>query len=455
MTRPRACDVPEAIQWHEGMMLAPQHFQQLALRQEGLLAYGLRSAAPFHWGLHRLRYDPAALGEDILRITEIEAVMPDGLTVLAGAGDIADLPLADAAQSSNGGSVMVYLTVPVRRTGSAADPETLQRFVSVNGPLIVDESTGSSELSIPRLRPRLGLTAVAAGERRPDDRFVSLPLVELSRNTGPLAPTDYHPPLLTLTRDWPIGQRCHELIRAVREKARFLAQRTAVGDGDTDRLTRLDLQSLLSGLPVFEAVVGADMCHPFTVYLALAGLTGPMASMATGALPPALQPYDHDDIKPSFDLLLAFAGRTLDQVRQDHIEHRFEFDGRRFWISLPPEFLTSRLTVGLRLPAGRREPDIVAWMEQALIGSESRLRTLTANRVLGAPRRRIDRDDEMGLLPPRDVVLFHVEADERAIRAGEPLFIWRSQDTLNAPRPSDVFLYVAAHGGVGDREATR
>ena len=453
MTRPRACDVPEAIQWHEGMMLAPQHFQQLALRQEGLLAYGLRSTTPFYWGLRRLGYDPAALGEDVLRITEMEAVMPDGLVVLARASDVPDLLLADAAQSADSGPVKVYLTVPVRRAGGAADPESLQRFVSVNGPMIVDESTGSSELSIPRLRPRLGLTIGAAGDLPPDDRFTSLPLIELSRRSGPLAPTGYHPPLLALTRDWPIGQRCHELIRAVREKARFLAQRAAIGDGDADRLARFNLQGLLSGLPLFEAVVGAEACHPFTVYLALAGLTGPMAAMAPTGLPPALGPYNHDDIKPSFDRLLAFAERTLHQVRQDYTEHRFEFDGRRFWIQLHPNFLTPRLTVGLRLPAGRREPDIVAWMEQALIGSESRLKTLTGNRVLGAPRRRIDRNDDMGLSPPRDVVLFQIEADPRAVRAGEPLFVWRSQDTLNAPRPGDVFLYVATPGDTDGAES--
>ena len=42
-----ASDIPEAIQWHEGMLLAPQHFQQLAWRQETLLHYATLAASPF------------------------------------------------------------------------------------------------------------------------------------------------------------------------------------------------------------------------------------------------------------------------------------------------------------------------------------------------------------------------------------------------------------------------
>ena len=42
----RARDVPDAIKWHEGMMLAPQHFQQMALRGEQLLVYHVAAAAP-------------------------------------------------------------------------------------------------------------------------------------------------------------------------------------------------------------------------------------------------------------------------------------------------------------------------------------------------------------------------------------------------------------------------
>src|SRR5262245_40941216 len=77
----RARDLPAAVQWHEGMLLAPQHFQQLAFRQEELLHYHTRLASPFHWGVQSIRIDMSLLGQNIIRVLEVDAVMPDGLVV--------------------------------------------------------------------------------------------------------------------------------------------------------------------------------------------------------------------------------------------------------------------------------------------------------------------------------------------------------------------------------------
>jgi len=46
MTVPKI--VPAAVHWHEGMLLAPQHFQRAALRSEALQAYHITAASPFH-----------------------------------------------------------------------------------------------------------------------------------------------------------------------------------------------------------------------------------------------------------------------------------------------------------------------------------------------------------------------------------------------------------------------
>ena len=82
MTEPRdSSKITEAIDWHEGMLLAPQHFQQLALRQEELLHYHAAALAPFHWGVLRRDIDTAALTEGLLRVGGLEAVLPDGLVV--------------------------------------------------------------------------------------------------------------------------------------------------------------------------------------------------------------------------------------------------------------------------------------------------------------------------------------------------------------------------------------
>jgi len=41
-----ADEIPQAIQWHEGMLLSPQHFQQSSWRQEMLVQYSMLLTAP-------------------------------------------------------------------------------------------------------------------------------------------------------------------------------------------------------------------------------------------------------------------------------------------------------------------------------------------------------------------------------------------------------------------------
>ena len=72
-----AYEIPDAIQWHEGLLLTPQHFQQLSTRHEALVQYGTSLVAPFCWGVRRLKYDRVSLTMGKFRVLQLEAVMPD------------------------------------------------------------------------------------------------------------------------------------------------------------------------------------------------------------------------------------------------------------------------------------------------------------------------------------------------------------------------------------------
>ena len=69
----------DPIQWHEGMLLLPQHFQQADQRMQDLLHFHMASISPFHWGVKGYKVDPVLLINGILRFNELEAVLPDGL----------------------------------------------------------------------------------------------------------------------------------------------------------------------------------------------------------------------------------------------------------------------------------------------------------------------------------------------------------------------------------------
>src|SRR5712692_2660396 len=72
-----AHDIPDAIQWHEGLLLTPQHFQQLSSRHEALVQYSTSLVAPFCWGVRRFDHHAISLPAGKLRVLELEGVMPD------------------------------------------------------------------------------------------------------------------------------------------------------------------------------------------------------------------------------------------------------------------------------------------------------------------------------------------------------------------------------------------
>ena len=103
-------DIPDLIEWHEGMLLTPQHFQQFASRSELLTQYMFSQGAPFGWGIIDLKIDQAALSAGILRILSIEAVMPDGLVAIGGSER--GIKLEFDLQRADRNPIRVGLSVP-------------------------------------------------------------------------------------------------------------------------------------------------------------------------------------------------------------------------------------------------------------------------------------------------------------------------------------------------------
>ena len=154
----RAYELPLAIQWHEGMLLAPQHFQQQALRFDELLHYHALAVSPFHWGVRELQIDENLLLGGVLRVLELEAVMPDGTVVHHRHGENElELDLSEHADDITESEMLVQLLLPVSKPGSTAVRGDLARYRSVPGPAVSDENTGEGDVVIPRLEPKLSL----------------------------------------------------------------------------------------------------------------------------------------------------------------------------------------------------------------------------------------------------------------------------------------------------------
>jgi type VI secretion system protein ImpJ len=440
-----ARELPAAIQWFEGMLLAPQHFQQTALRQEALLSYHLAALSPYHWGVRTLEIDSALLVSGAFRITAIEAVMPDGLVVAwqPGEGESAlSADLTPHAEAMKQGTLTVWLVVPARRAGDSPVRGELARYESFETDGIADENTGEGDVAGPRLRPRLALLLAA---EPPPKKYVGLPLARVSYRNETFALTEFVPPALSVPLSSALGNLCQGIARRLREKAVFLSERvrnpSVAGRAPQLLDTKAMIQNLVAALPQFEAVLGTGTAHPYALYLALCAVVGHVAGIGRALVPPALDPYDHADPWPRFVEARDFISRVVDEgIIESYTGFPFYLEGGIFSLAFDQVWRHRALVLGVRGPTGARERDLVAWMESCLIGSKDRIASLRERRILGAPRKRIDGEGD--LVPASGVVLFAFDAPPEFVEPNQLLQIVDVGTSSAAQRPIEIVLYV-------------
>ncbi|HWS85723.1 MAG TPA: type VI secretion system baseplate subunit TssK [Pyrinomonadaceae bacterium] len=436
-----AHEIPEAIQWHEGLLLTPQHFQQMSLRQEALLQYVSAGMSPFGWGVRYFKVDQASLVGGTLRVLEVEAVMPDSLVVSYGArrGEELRVDLTPHADLMKQRPVAVHLAVPARETDTVTRGDLL-RYDSVEGDPVADENTGGGQLRIPRLRPRLSLLVGDA----PPKKYVSFPLVKVVYRDEAFTLTDFIPPALAVPRQSPLGVMCSALARRLREKAASLADqlRGPAGGrrGGYDLETENLLRSLVTPLPMLEGVLATGVSHPYLVYLTLLSVVGHVSVMGRSPVPPSFGPYDHDDLRATFEQALAFVTRQVDEgVTSAFTPHAFRYEEGVYSLLFDGAWAGRRLALGLRGQPGMSEQELVRWGRECLIGSRSKMQRMRETRILGARREPAERDESF--VPPRGVVLFSLKADPEFVEPNEVLQIFNAERGRGG-RPAEIVLYV-------------
>lgn len=434
-----AYQIPEPIQWHEGLLLTPQHFQQSALRQEALLQYVSATAAPYLRGVRHLKLDPSGLASGRFRVLEVEAVMPDCLVVScnAGRGGPLEADLASHEKEFAQGPLTVHLAVPARNTDALTRGD-LQRYDSVEGDPVADETTGEGELRIPRLRPRLSLLVTNA----PPKKFVALPLARVEHKDNSFAlVSDYEPPTPVVRRKTPLGEMCSDLALGMRRKALYLSDRLR-GPAEGARASDLGLlRSIVAPLPLLEAVLATDSSHPYQVFLTLCTVAGHVSVMGRNVVPPQFSPYDHDDPRRSFAEVIRYINDKINEgVSPAYADHVFRYDGSFYSLMFEGEWARRRLVLGLRGQAGVTDQELVRWGRECLIGSHPNMQLMRETRILGARRELMEPDEE--LVPPRGVVLFSLKYDPEFIEPNEVLQIFNASERGHRARPAEIVLYV-------------
>ena len=448
----KAHDIPDAIQWHEGLLLTPQHFQQLSTRHEALVQYGTLLTAPFCYGVRRFKHHAISLPGGKLRLLELEAVMPDGMVVVhglhgTGRDDVLELDLTPYAEQMSYGGALVHLAVPAPHNGNGNGDSN--RFESFKGEAVRDEVSAGKPRSIHRLKPRLSLHV---GEKLPndhegfpicrviyrdssftlDDKFIA-PLL-----TVPLKSADLDASSISAQR---LADMCSDVAQRVRKRAMYLGEeaktpRASLRFGNEAGVRTLML-SLVGGLPGFEAVLQSGNTHPYAVYIAACHLAGHIANLSTEMMPPAFSPYNHNDLHTTFQQVFDFIDRSMDQgVPVSYKTFIFNYNEGAYELPFDSTWMKKRLAIAMKGDRGMSDDEVVRWGESCLIGSQSRIEVLKANRIRGAVRKHAVQVGDV--VTAKGSALFSLMVDESFVEPEKLLQIVNRE----GPRPCEIILYV-------------
>lgn len=433
--------VPGPIEWHDGMLLTPQHFDDLTVRLERLLEHASVTSAPFNWGVFRLGIGEAELLNGSFNLTELEAILPDGLTVWHDArmGTSLALDLSALDGDFKIGPFMIYAAVPAHREG---EDRTWRYEPTQPSREDLQNAETAGQPSIPRLAPRLQLIA---SHTPPPSRLVSVPLARVQYRAGAFAILDgYVPPARLLGTDSELMGTCATLLRRVREVAVVLQQQyrslSAQERQDMDVARRTAVQQLVAMLPYSEAVLEAGEVHPFTVYTTLCAIAGHVSSISSDPIPPSFPRYNHMDIAASFAEVTGYISKVLSENSSaDFTGVPFQHGDGSFYLLFEPAWKGKQLLIAMR-GDGKITPDLLSWADHALIGSSILQDSMRQRRILGARRARVER--EAGLFVGPDTALFRIGNDDEFVQGGEMFEVAAGSTGRIAGEPVEMTLYI-------------
>lgn len=434
--------LPDAVCWHEGMQLLPQHFQLQGLRAEALVAHLAQACNPWFWGVNRVEFDPSALSGGRVRVLQLQATLPDGLPVniQAGVGPMLELDVGEAVNAADDATVTVYLAIsPLWRAGQLLPLKG--RLQSVVGEALPDLTSGEYPESITVWRPNPRLCTQL---NKADS--ICLPLLKIRKEGGGFHALPYTPPTPCLLPESVLGRRVAGLCARAREKCMFLAgrlrQAQQAGNQDDALEIRRQLTALWARLPEVEGTLNNRLATPQGLYGQLLGMAGAWSALDPLAGVPAFAPLDFLELQRGYEVVLDWLEKTLELIRAGYRSLNFDRSEQMFTIQLPDDQPSQRLVIGLRMPNGASEQAASEWLRGAIIASAPHIALLGRQRMSGLSHQVMSRNEQVAYSVGDDTRLFVVTAEGSWFDGQLPLVI-AAPASKPASSPWQVVLFVA------------
>jgi type VI secretion system protein ImpJ len=318
---------PLRVVWSEGLLMSPQHMQQLDLYHENLIGSRLAAVHPNPWGVVAVKVDPHALETGQVRLNELRAVLADGLVINCGQGD-PELPPSrpiEAHFPANQVLLEVFIGVPRERDGLAnyaSAPGGRSRFV-IHSKTVPDLTGEGNSLDVAFANRNL---SILFGDEARDD-YESLKIAEFTRDaSGAIVPHEpYCPPALKVAAAPYVLSGTRRLLKMMAARRRTLAaQNREMGDGNVEfnaaDITRfLLLNCINSYLPIFAHVLDFPELPPRQAFLWMSAFAGELATFSADFDPGTLPKFNHSDLRSTFEPLL----KSIEDLLQAMLKEQF------------------------------------------------------------------------------------------------------------------------------------
>lgn len=423
------------VQWYEGMLISPQHFQQSAGYLQHLFHEFSSAHSAFGYGVFDLKIDTSALAAGVIRVLKARGIFKDGLFFDFDA--LHDKPLERNLSdyfSVNSNAIKIYLAVPNRRSGENLLTGDTARYYSAEITGVHDENTGENPINISILRPRMKLLL----EREVDARYNCFPIFEARKSLdGGVVSTDYIAPYITINEHSKISEMCRELSKVIRGKVSYFADRKDNYSRTASDESMASLRMLIQAALPLEAIVRTNDIPPFEIYKYLLNAISYIVSINPTQLIPMLTVYDHEDLFNTFNGLLQYAHNILSHLKQQYDIIHFDKDDGIFKLQMKREWLENgTIAIGIQKPFMLTDDDMINWISNVKIASESMLSMIRDKRILGAERTVLERGEY--ITQPTGMTIISVKSQTSYIKPGEKLCLVNNSVNF---MPEEVILY--------------
>lgn len=425
------------VQWHEGMLLSPQHFQYNERRIEELFYTATLCDAYSAWGVLECDFDKNLLGQGIVEITHLFAILPDGTPVLhtpeiekptqkslALRYNLNELGLKNATE--------VTICLCLYRASNSK-----KRYDSVEYGNIPDDNSSDAVINLPILRPKLFLSHEAV-----PNECSGFPLLKVFFDGKQFSIQPFLPASLRIQNDHPIRKKLAEIVLNIRQKATYLINKSQhTTSAILLRETQSILKPLISCLCILEPLIGHEKLHPERLFDHLLNVAANLLPLQTTQIAGTLPAYNPFDPGNSIEYFLRIFEKTISSIQQKYLSVPFHQQDRLFYLHMQPTYVNENLYIGFRCPPGASEKQMHDWLQEAIISSDEKIEVVTTRRISGATRTLVNDDELDDLIPNSSTLIFSIKKGDEFVKAKNNLNIFNPGDNQET-RPLDITLFV-------------